>query len=319
MRTTHIMFKRYLRIQPASIQLVIMLAFWSLLFLLAQFAATFYFRLSWGITSDKLADFLEKGLYQHPNALFVSQAVFQVVGFLMPALIYAYLADPGPGAYLGMKKPKKTVQVVLAILVGASIIFFVAPLGSWLKELDLGTASKELDEQRDNFINAYLSSGSTLATIRNIILIAVVPAICEEFFFRGLVMKFAHSFVPKWWFSIGVSSLFFAAFHTSISEFVPIFIAGMVLGLVYYLTSSIWLSVLLHLVVNAIQALANIYSNPALEKSLENNATVVILFIIATLLVILELFFLFKTKTPLPQRWSVYIPEEQEEQWDMKV
>ncbi|KAA5534888.1 CPBP family intramembrane metalloprotease [Taibaiella lutea] len=311
------MFKKYLRIQPAPVQLVIMLAFWSLLFLLGAFAMMRYISIAAGISSEHLDSFMQGDMYNHPNVIFISQAIFQITTFLLPALLYAYLADPQPGAYLGLKKPEKPIQIVLAVFLGIFLIFFVAPLGSWLKDLNLGTASKELDEQREKFINTYLSSGNTLATIRNIMLIAVVPAFCEEFFFRGLLMKFAHSFVPKWWFSIGVSALAFAVFHTSISEFVPIFISGVILGIVYYLTSSIWLSVLLHLVVNGVQALASIYSNPALDKSLENNQTVIILFIIATSLVATTLFFLFKSRTILPRNWSVHIPEGKEGQWDM--
>lgn len=304
------MFKKYLRVQPAPIQLIIMLAFWSLLFLLGQFITISYYKMSWGVTSDNLTPFLENGIFQHPNALFISQAIFQLLGFLAPALIYAYLADPQPTAYLGMKKTTVTAQVLLVILLGISVVFFVAPLGTWLKELDLGSSSKTLDEQRDKFISAYLANSNALATIRNIFLIAVVPAICEEFFFRGLAMKFAHSFVPRWWFSIGLSALVFAAFHASISEFVPIFIAGIILGWVYYLTSSLWMPVLLHLLVNGIQALGSIYSSPAVEKSLDNNQTVLIIFIIATLLVITGLFLLIKKRTPLPRNWSIVVPEE---------
>jgi uncharacterized protein len=278
-----------------------------------------YYKITFGISSAQLDTFMQGELYNHLNVVFISQAIFQVTTFLLPALLYAYLADPKPGAYLGLKKPGKTIHVILALFLGVAMIFFVSPLGSWLKELNLGETSKELDEQREHFINAYLSRSNTLATIRNIILIAVIPAFCEEFFFRGLLLKFAHSLVPKWWFSIGVSALAFAAFHTSISEFVPIFIAGIILGWVYYLTSSIWLSVLLHLVFNGVQALAGIYSNPALDKSLENNQTVIALFVIATLLVAAGLFFFFKTKTPLPQNWSVHTPERKGEQWDMNA
>jgi membrane protease YdiL (CAAX protease family) len=311
------MFKKYLRIQPAPVQLVIMLAFWSLLFLLGTFGMIRYITVASGISSEQLESFMQKDMYNHPNVIFISQAIFQIFTFLVPALLYAYLADPKPASYLGLKKPEKAIHFILAVFLGICLIFFVSPLGSWLKELNLGSASKELDEQREKFINTYLSSSNTLATIRNIILIAIIPAFCEEFFFRGLLMKFAHSFVPKWWFSIGVSALVFAAFHTSISEFVPIFISGIILGFVYYLTSSIWLCVLLHLVFNGVQALASIYSNPALDKSLENNQIVISLFIAATSLVAIVLFLLFKNRAILPNNWSVYVPEEKEGQWDM--
>jgi len=306
------MFKKYLRIQPPPVQLVIMLAFWFLLFLLGSAGMMYYISIAFRVPSGQLDKFMQGELYNHLNVVFTTQALFQVATFLVPALLYAYLADPRPGAYLGLKKPDKPVQTILVLLLGICLIFFVSPLSSWLKEMDLGSTSKELDAQREKFIDAYLSGGNVWTTIRNVILIAVVPAFCEEFFFRGLIMKFAHSFVPKWWFSIGISALVFAASHTTISEFVPIFIAGIILGTIYYLTSSLWLAVLLHLIFNASQALLGIYSTPAIDKALENNQIVVTLFIIASLLVTAALFLVFKNKTPLPRNWSVYVPEGKE-------
>lgn len=306
------MFKKYLRIQPPAIQLCIFLAFWSLLLMLGQYATVAYFKLSLGIGSEQMADFIENGMYQHPNVVFVSNALFQILTFLAPALLYAYLADPQPAAYLGIRQPLKPIQVLLAAILGFSLVFFVAPLGGWIKELNLGETSRVLDEQREANLNAYLAKGNWLISLRSIFLIAVIPAICEEFFFRGMLMKMAHSFVKKWWFSIGFSALIFAAFHTSLSEFVPIFFAGVALGVVYYLTSSIWLNVLAHLLVNAIQVLLNMYSSPQLESSLDNNMNVII-FIIASLIVSAALYFLFKNKTPLPQNWTIFQPEVAEE------
>src|ERR1700748_1197609 len=97
----NIMFKKYLRIQPISIQLIIFLSFWSVLLLLGQFALPFYFRLSLGITADKLPQFIEKDMYGYPNIIFISNAIFQVMTFLLPAFVFAYLADAKPIAYLG--------------------------------------------------------------------------------------------------------------------------------------------------------------------------------------------------------------------------
>jgi membrane protease YdiL (CAAX protease family) len=311
------MFKKYLRIQPAPVQLIIFLAFWSILLLLSQLALPFYFRISLGITTDQLEQFIKTDMYNYPGVIFVSNAIFQVGTFLLPALLYAYLADPEPVAYLGIKKPQKPIQLFWVVLLAISLIFFVSPLAAWLKEIDLGSTSKALDEQRDKIIASYLSGGNTWTSIRSIFLIAVIPAICEELFFRGMLMKVAHSFVPKWWFSISVSALVFAAFHTSISEFVPIFIAGIILGMTYYLTSSLWLSILLHLVFNGIQAIGGIYSNSEMNKQLESGSNIAIIFGIAAALVVFCLYFLFKNKTILPQNWSIVLRDAEEEKWDM--
>jgi membrane protease YdiL (CAAX protease family) len=304
------MFKKYLRIQPAPVQLIIFLSFWAILFLFAQLATVTYIKLATGVPSDKIMDFIQGDLNKFPNVLFIANAISGIFCFLLPAWLFAYLADPRPAAYLGGKKTAKPIQIVLVVVIALALIFFVSPLAGWIKELNLGSTSKELDEQRDKLLSNYLKSSNTISTIRNIILIAVIPAICEEYFFRGIFMKMLHSFVPKWGFSILVSAMIFAAFHASISEFLPICLAGVVLGMVYYLTSNLYLSILLHLIFNSTQALIGIYANADTDKMADNNAVVIIIFAIAAVVLSVCLYFLFKNKTPLPQHWTIVVPEE---------
>lgn len=308
------MFKKYLRIQPAPVQLIIFLTFWFVLMMLSIYLNQFYITRITGIKTSDLPDFLENGLYKAPDIIFVSNALFQVFAFLFPALIYAYLADPQPIKYLGGVGPGKKVQPLWVMIMAVALIFFVSPLGQWLKALDLGSASKSLDERREKMILSYISSGNAWTMIRSVFLIAVIPAFCEELFFRGLLMKFTYSILKRWWISILVSALIFAAFHTSVSEFVPILIAGIILGTVYYLTSSILMNVLLHLLFNGLQVIAGMSSDPNMEQSLAQQSTLILLFAVATIIVGFCLFMLHRARTPLPYSWNVYVPEEKEQQ-----
>lgn len=306
------MFKNYLRIHPAPIQLFIFLTFWCALMLLGLFLQPLYIRYATGIGADQLQSFLKKDMFNYPNVIFVSNALFQVFTFLLPAITYAYLADPQPVKYLGGTASGKKIQPFWVAILAIGLIFFISPLGTWLKEIDLGATSKAIDEQREKMILSYLSSGNAWTTLRSILLIAIIPAFCEEIFFRGVLMKFTHTLFKKWWLSIIISSLLFAAFHTTISEFVPIFLAGIILGSVYYLTSSLWMSILLHLLFNGLQVVFGMYSNPQMEKSLEQQGTLLGVFGIAVVIVGACLFMLNKARTPLPANWSVVVSEEKE-------
>lgn len=311
------MFKKYLRIQPAPVQLLIFLTFWFVLLMLSFYLTQLYVVSAAHITGGDFTTFIENDLFKHPNMVFVSNCLLQVFGFLLPAVIYAYLADPAPVAYLGGAPVRRKIQPLLVVILAVSLIFFIAPLGEWLKGIDLGSASKALDEQRDRFIQSYLSQADTLSRLRSVFLIAIIPAFCEEIFFRGILMKFTKTVFKKWWLSIGISALVFAAFHTTISEFVPIFIAGIILGYVYYLTSSLWMSILVHLIFNGLQAVAGMSSSPQLDKSLEQPAVLITIFAIATAVVTACILLLMKNKTPLPDNWSIVVPETQEPGWDM--
>lgn len=273
--------------------------------LLSLFIQPLYIKAAAGISSAQMEHFLENDIYRYPNLIFVSNALFQVFSFLVPALVYAYLADPSPRAYLGLVKPARAIGIAGIIVMTFGLLCFTGAIAEWTAQLDLGQSSKELDRQREGFINAYLNAGSGWAVLRSILLIALVPAICEELFFRGVILKFAQSMFRRWWLSIGVSAFLFTLFHASVSEFLPIFIAGVVLGWVYYITGSMWMSILLHLLFNGIQALVGIYATPAMEKSLEGAGPTVIAFAIGAVLLAGSIFFLYRKRTPLPDSWSV--------------
>jgi membrane protease YdiL (CAAX protease family) len=311
------MFKKYLRIQPALVQLLIFLTFWLVLIVLSWYLTQLYIIAAAHISAADFPVFIEHDMFKHPEMVFVSNTLFQVFGFLLPAVIYAYLADPAPVAYLGGAPAGKKIQPVLVVILAVSLIFFIAPLGQWFKQLDLGSSAKTLDDQRDKFIQSYLVQADTWSKIRSLFLIAVIPAFCEEIFFRGILMKFTKSIFKKWWLSIGISALVFALFHATISELLPIFMAGIIIGYVYYLTSSLWMSILLHLIFNGFQAVTGMWSNQQLDKALEQPSSLVIIFAIATSIVVVCMVLLAKFRTPLPDSWSIVVPEIKEPEWDL--
>jgi membrane protease YdiL (CAAX protease family) len=308
------MFKNYLRIQPVPVQSLLFLSFWCALMLVGMLVQPLYIKSATGIGSDQLQHFFENEIYKHPNVIFVSNTLFQIFTFLVPALVYAYLADPSPRQYLGMKAPGRSVQIAGVVVLSIGLIAAIGPITDWLKQMDLGNTSKDLDKQREAFIMTYLSSANGWAVLRSICLIALVPAICEELFFRGMVFKFAQSLFKKWWLSVLISAFLFAIFHTSISELVPIFLAGLVLGWVYYITSSIWMNILLHLLFNGLQVLIGVYSTPGFEQSLEAPAVVAGIFIAGLALTAAGIFFLYRQRTPLPGHWSVQWPPADNEE-----
>ncbi len=74
---------------------------------------------------------------------------------------------------------------------------------------------------------------------------AIVPAVCEEFLFRGCVCS---NLLPygKTTAIIG-SALLFALMHGNFAQFFYTFVAGLVLGAIYIETGSIWAPTFIHL------------------------------------------------------------------------
>jgi membrane protease YdiL (CAAX protease family) len=75
--------------------------------------------------------------------------------------------------------------------------------------------------------------------------IAIVPALAEEFLFRGCVLSNLLPYGKKT--AIILSALLFALMHGNFAQFFYTFVAGIVLAVVYIETGSIWTSTFIHL------------------------------------------------------------------------
>ena len=85
-----------------------------------------------------------------------------------------------------------------------------------------------------------------------IFILAFLPALLEEYVFRGLVLK-----IGLTQFSKAKRALFFQAFiftilHLSLYEFLGIFMMGSVLGIIAYRNNSLWYNAITHFTFNAV-------------------------------------------------------------------
>ncbi len=83
-----------------------------------------------------------------------------------------------------------------------------------------------------------------------LLLIAVVPALCEELFFRGTLLSGLRTGARKWTVILATACVF-AVFHVMLIKFVLTFALGIILGLICWNSQSIIPSVLAHMLHNA--------------------------------------------------------------------
>ncbi len=106
------------------------------------------------------------------------------------------------------------------------------------------------------------SQVSELLNVNNIwlglLLIAVLPAIAEEFFFRGIVLN---SFKKKYGIAVGIiaSALIFGIYHMNWIQGINAFIVGIALGYIYVKSGSILTTMILHFINNAYGVLCEFY------------------------------------------------------------
>lgn len=87
--------------------------------------------------------------------------------------------------------------------------------------------------------------------LANILVMAVMPAIAEEYFFRGSLMHILQRILKNYHITVWLSAIIFSAIHVQFFGFFPRMILGVLFGYMFVWTQNIWIPILAHFVNNA--------------------------------------------------------------------
>lgn len=139
------------------------------------------------------------------------------------------------------------------LLLQNSLLDFVSKYSPVLKKV-MGLLD-ELDKMVEQTYGELLKSTSLFEASFVIFVVAVVPAICEEVLFRGMVQKsFEQKFKP--YFSIFITSLFFGLYHFNPYGLVALTALGFYFGFAAYKSNSIFIPMTLHFINNFLAVIA---------------------------------------------------------------
>ncbi len=303
---------RYFRIYPWGLQLILFLL---MILTMSSFGTFLVYSFLPNLTPYTLKH-LESIGQQSPLQLIytalVVQGVLSAFIFLIPSWVFSYLTHPEPGQYIGLRKPGKGIQLLLAILVMMGAMPLLQGLQELVSLIDFGDNVKASQEVNERMTLAFLKMPDFAAFARAFIVLAIIPAIGEELFFRGVLLRFAKKRSRTLLFPIIFTSIVFSYTHANIYGFLSIALAGALLAVIYYLTGSLWCSILAHMSFNGSQIIVS-YLNSGSESvktptAIENTPW----YYIAAGAVIFgaSLYLLLKNKTPLPENWTDDFPSD---------
>jgi len=194
---------------------------------------------------------------------FLAQTIFisQVVCIALPAALMTLLFTGRPRKTLMLDRWPKFSHVV----VGALLAVLMFPLGQqfsvWVQQLYPMTP--EVGEQ----VTA-LSAAMAQATYWWLpyLLIAILPALCEEIAFRGFVLSGLRHLGHKWW-AIGLSAVAFGMVHFFLQQKISAAAVGMVLGYLAVQTGSLIPCMVFHALYNGLALTADRFSKILTEGS----------------------------------------------------
>ena len=111
---------------------------------------------------------------------------------------------------------------------------------------------REVEKQAQIITNRLLSGTSFGQLMINIIVVALVPAIGEEMFFRGVLQRHLKEAFRNAHVAIVLTALIFAFAHFEFFTFLPRLLLGLILGYIAYWYKNLWAPILAHFTNNFI-------------------------------------------------------------------
>lgn len=120
---------------------------------------------------------------------------------------------------------------------------FFASAEEWMRNKEDGAAI---------LLEQFLNTTRFSTFLINLVVIALLPAVFEELFFRGLLQNLVYKWTRKIHLSILLTSFLFSAIHLQFFGFFPRLMLGIMFGYMLYWTKSLWLPILFHFINNGL-------------------------------------------------------------------
>lgn len=231
----------------------------------------------------------------------------------LPMLFAAFLGvlviKANPRRFLLLNLPRNAKWFMLSFVFVVVTIFLLPSLLELNSMVDF-TRWPELndwllrtEELNNKMYEAMLGEKGPMSLITSILFMALIPALGEEFFFRGFLMNVMHGLFRNIHVAIIVTALLFSLLHMQFLKFIPMFAMAIAFGYSVYWTRSVWTSVLIHFLNNALTVIQLYYVTGGDYERTVNEGTQFPWYFVAILVALFAGLFIYiqrnsDTKTP---------------------
>ncbi len=223
------------------------------------------------------------------NNIFLVVIVIQIIAFAVPCFLYLGIKGIKPEQY--MLKGRINGNAVL-LSVGA---FFTLVLGTLALQLAFYRGGRGLSLDKGYMDSLFAGSGGGVGLFLSYCL---VPAVCEELFFRGVVIGEYRKYGS--FNAVLISTLYFTLMHFTAQGFVIYLFAGAVLGAAAVICRSVYPSMVLHTCFN----MYALYGNSSFISKAAFNTSSVFMGFVLTVLLLLALAFTFSRVETVFEQYS---------------
>lgn len=212
--------------------------------------------------------------------LHVSQ---QISMFLVPSLIVARFLKIGDEVFLRTGNAPELFTLLLVIVLAALIIPVTSFTGELNSRMILPGGLSSLEEwmkvkekEATDLTSLLIASEGFRGLALNLAAMALVPALCEEALFRGILQQLFCRSLRSAHAGIWITAIIFSTIHFQFYGFLPRLILGLIFGYIFFWTGNLWNAIAAHFTNNATLLLISCFTelSPAGDEAVNGELSI---------------------------------------------
>ena len=209
----------------------------------------------------------------------IGQGISSTMMFVVPPIVYYFVTRKERQMFeLGFRSINKPWPL---FLLAAIVLMYVstpvtATLTTWNESMKLGGAfqaledmMKTMEETTAALTKQMLNVDTIGGLLFNLLIIALIPAVGEELTFRGVLQQgLSRRMNPH--VAIALSAAIFSFIHFQFYGFLPRMFLGLLMGYMFYVTNSLWTTMLMHFLNNGTVVVVYYLSNKGIIEDAEH-------------------------------------------------
>ena len=197
-------------------------------------------------------------IFDSDTGMKIGQGISSTFMFIVPPIVYYFVTRKERRMHeLGIRK---LCPPWWLIIIGVALMFVSIPfstrLTTWNESMNMGGVFAKLEDYLKMFeetaqaaTDIMLNVDTIGGLLLNLVIIALIPAVGEELTFRGVLQQsLTRRMNPH--VAIILSAAIFSFIHFQFYGFLPRMFLGVLMGYMFYITNSLWTSMLMHFVNN---------------------------------------------------------------------
>jgi uncharacterized protein len=216
-----------------------------------------------------------KGIFNDIRLIKYYQATQSIALFIIPSIFLNYcMFSKSKNLFHTGRIPSYSYLIIILLLT-----IIMMPVIDELMRLNelipfpvtVENKFQNLEKEAGEITDKLLTGSSFSDLFINICVIAIIPAIGEEFFFRGIIQQVFEDWFRNGHLAVIMGAIIFSGIHLQFFGFIPRMMLGILFGYIFFWSRNIWLPVVGHFLNNSITVIIQYFEANKLAKMKDFN------------------------------------------------